>query len=180
MAVKKLFPHLVLFSSYTKNDRSACKQRVHRTARVVPVTSKAKHVLHSKYLIQPIALNAIPQKAYSYIMHKGSPDLVFSQKAVFFKMRGSTGYMAHGIYCYFKKSGKSWEYFNAMCHFPQGFIITLLNSVGALTLTLKGIIFHSEFSDADLIKLKFQHVIFPFVKRKKKKKPKLFHSHRAN
>lgn len=37
-------------------------------------------------------------------------------------------------------------------------------------MALRGIIFHPEFSDADLIRLKFQHVIFLFVKRQKKKK----------
>jgi len=41
---------------------------------------------------------------------------------------------------------------------------------GTLTSTLRGIIFHPEFLDAGLIRLKFQHVIFLFVKRKKGKK----------
>lgn len=63
-----------------------------------------------------------------------------------------------------------------MCHSPQGFIITLLKSVGTLPLTLRGIIFHPEFSDIDLIKLKFQCVVFLFVKREKNKNKKLhFH-----
>lgn len=56
-----------------------------------------------------------------------------------------------------------------MCHSPQGFIITLLKSVGTLPLTLRGIIFHPEFSAIDLIKLKFQCVTFLFVKREKNK-----------
>lgn len=45
----------------------------------------------------------------------------------------------------------------------------------------RGIIFHSEFSDTDLTRLKLQHIIFLFVKRGEKKKiPKPFHSHTAN
>lgn len=63
-----------------------------------------------------------------------------------------------------------------MCHFPQGFIITLLKSAGTLTLTLRGIIFHPEFSDTDLIRLKFQHIIFLFVRRRKKRRKNPSHS----
>lgn len=63
-----------------------------------------------------------------------------------------------------------------MCHFPQGFIITLLKSAGTLTLTLRGIIFHPEFSDTDLIRLKLRRIIFLFVRRGEKKEKNPSHS----
>lgn len=166
MAVKKLFLQLTMLSIILKIIEVLTRQRVHRTVYVVPVTPKVKDALHSEYLIQPTTL-AIMQS-----LQLGNTQRItrsgFLQESCTFWEEGKHGIDgSRNILLKNLKKKTTWEYFYAMCHhFPQGFIITLLKSVGTLTFPLRGIMSHPEFSDTDLIRLNFQHVIFLIVNEK--------------